>query len=202
MINNLNIPRPNEVIDLLEAERPNATVYDTNVWRVVSEGRDPLTGYAAGGRWDDGTFDVLYTATEADGASAEAAFHAMRGNPVAPSKPKKMLFELNIEVSDVLDLSSTDFLRELGADLIQYGKLQYAEKDVEYPSLQQISEVAHFVGFRAILVPNARWACENLIVFTKRIKPEQISIVGEPKILNINEWYNDNATSSAKVRTI
>ena len=61
-------PRDRVLIDALEPATP--TPFEGTVWRVVREGRDVLQGSAYGGRWDDGTFDVLYTSAMADGATA------------------------------------------------------------------------------------------------------------------------------------
>ena len=48
---------------------------DAEVWRVVADGRDPVLGSPSLSRWCDGTFDVLYTSLERDGAIAE--IHAL-----------------------------------------------------------------------------------------------------------------------------
>jgi hypothetical protein len=64
--------RDSRLIDALEA-LPARRLTET-VWRVVREGRDPCNCNASGGRWDDETFDVLYTSRERDGAIAEMFF--------------------------------------------------------------------------------------------------------------------------------
>ena len=76
--------RDNTLIDAIEASR--ADEFEGLVWRVVREDRDPTRGSSPGGRWDDGTFDVLYTSLESNGALAELYFHILRGQPVFPSK--------------------------------------------------------------------------------------------------------------------
>jgi hypothetical protein len=56
-----------------------------NLWRVAREGRDAISGAPSVSRWCDGTFDVLYTSMERDGALAEV--HALLSmQPVFPSK--------------------------------------------------------------------------------------------------------------------
>src|SRR5687767_14502597 len=92
--------RDRRLIDALDA-LPR-TRFEGTVWRVAREGRDPLQCSASGGRWDDGSFDVLYTSLERDGAIAEMYFHLMRGQPVFPSKSRYALFELEVTLSEVL----------------------------------------------------------------------------------------------------
>ena len=86
--------RDNTLIDALEAIDP--VTFAGAVWRLVRDGRDPLQCSASGGRWDDGSFDVLYTSMSQAGAVEEMRFHLMRGQPVMPSKVRYRLFELEI----------------------------------------------------------------------------------------------------------
>lgn len=167
--------RDSTLIDALEAlpQRP----FGGTVWRVVSETRDPCQCSAPGGRWDDKTFDVLYTSLEREGALAEMYFHLLRGQPVFPSKLRFKLYELRVELSQVLDLARIDALTALGLDPARYGQLSYDERTAEYPRSQEIAEVAHFLDTDGLLVPSARRACSNLVVFCDRAKPDAIDIV-------------------------
>ena len=135
-------PRPQALVDAIEAEIP--TGYKGTVWRVVTDGIDVLRSGRSGGRWDDGSFDVLYTSCERDGALAEAWFHASKGQPIIPSKISKRIYRIKAELNRVLDLSTEGKLAALGVNMAAYGRLSYANKDQEYPSLQQIGEAVHF----------------------------------------------------------
>ncbi len=104
-------PRPKALLDALAARSPSR--FSGRVWRVVTDGYDPLRPSRAGGRWDDGTFDVLHTSRERDGALAEAWFHISRGQPIIPSKPRKRLFQIEAELGRVLDLSGEGVLADL-----------------------------------------------------------------------------------------
>src|SRR4051812_34275875 len=138
MPNRRLLPRSNKLIDAIDArERKLLT---RRVWRVVRDGYDVLRGSRAGGRWDDGTFDVLYTSAESDGAIAERYFHLARGQPVIPSRPKYSVHAIEISLSQVLDLSDFNALTGLGVDREKYGALSYVERHQEYPSTQQIAE--------------------------------------------------------------
>ena len=139
--------------------------FDGTAWRVVKEGRDPLAASRSGGRWDDGTFDVLYTSEARDGAVAEARFYLMRGQPVAPSKPIYELYELHLALTQSLRLVDLAALRALGVNTDQYGKAHYEQRNTEYPRTQEVGEAAHFLGFDGLQVPNARHDCLNIVLF-------------------------------------
>ncbi|MFG1360787.1 RES family NAD+ phosphorylase [Xanthobacter pseudotagetidis] len=171
--------RPKALLDAIEAEV--ARPFTGSVWRVVTNGYDPLRPGPAGGRWDDGTFDVLYTSTARDGALAEAWFHASQGQPVVPSKPRKRLHRLEAALERTLDLTG-DRLAALGVNMAAYGRLSYIQRREEYPRLQQIAEAAFFYEYEAIVVPNARWPASNVVVFTENAKPAQIAVVGDEAV--------------------
>ena len=155
---------------------------------MVTDGLDPLRPGRAGGRWDDGSFDVLYTSTERDGALAESWFHTAKGQPLVPSKITKRLFEIEAELERVLDLSSAGKLASFGVNMATYGRLNYLRRTGEYPTLQQIAEAAYFFEFEAIIVPNARWPASNVVIFTERTRPSQISIVGSEPV-DLTVWH-------------
>lgn len=179
-------PRPKALIDAIGVEAP--TAFSGVVWRVVTEGLDALRPARAGGRWDDGTFDVLYTSSERDGAIAESWFHAAKGQPLMPSKIKKRVFQIEAYLDRALDLSGAGKLASLGVNMENYGRLAYSGRTEEYPTLQQIAEAAHFYEYEAIVVPNARWPASNVVVFTERTRPGQLSILGSEPV-NLNDWY-------------
>ncbi|TIX45632.1 MAG: RES domain-containing protein, partial [Mesorhizobium sp.] len=80
--------------DLLDALDAHAGVsFEGEVWRCVREEREPLQGYPSRARWDPGTFDVLYTSLEREGALEEIHFHLSR-QPVFPSKIRSVLHRI------------------------------------------------------------------------------------------------------------
>ncbi|MGH7076072.1 MAG: RES family NAD+ phosphorylase [Stellaceae bacterium] len=167
-------PRDSRLIDALEAFTHES--FEAAVWRVVREGRDPTQCSAAGGRWDDRTFDVLYTSLDRDGAIAEMHFHLMRGQPVFPSRVGYGLYALKARLKAMLRLPTLDALGKLGLDAARYGQLTYNERNAEYPRPQEIAEVAHFLDCDGILVPSARWPCANLVLFCDRLPPDAIEV--------------------------
>ncbi len=94
-------------------------------------GRDPLIATTPKGRWDDGSFEVLYAALSADAARAEMHFHLTRGQPVYPSSLQIHLHELECDLSEVYVFSSVEALVPLGVNRPDYGKLSYAKLQEE-----------------------------------------------------------------------
>jgi RES domain-containing protein len=180
--------RDSTLIDALEAVP--STSFEGTVWRVVREGRDVLQGSAYGGRWDDGTFDVLYTSERAGGAIAEMYFHLARGQPVIPSKVLYRLYELRVGMQAALRLADLPALAALGVDTARYGALSYFERVQEYPRPQEIAETAHFVGFDGLIVPSARFACLNIVLFCERIPPEAAEVTRDHGPIHWDDWRN------------
>lgn len=178
--------RDNAVLDAVEAIPP--TAYSGTVWRAVAEGRDPLVCGRPGGRWDDGTFDVLYTSLDREGSQAEMYFHLKRGQPVFPSKIRYELYELRITLERSLRFVDVSALMAFGVSPTAYGRLSYEERDVEYPRTQEIGEVAHFLDYDGLIVPNARWPCQNVVLFGDRSPPEHREIVQRHGLIDWKAW--------------
>ena len=183
--------RDNALIDALEAFP--AVPFAGPVWRVVREGRDVLAGSAVGGRWDDATFDVLYTSQAGDGAVAEMHFHLTRGQPVVPSRVAYRLHELKVAMARTLHLADLDAIAALGVDTSRYGTLSHAERGQEYPRTQEIAETAHFVGFDGMVVPNARWHCLNVVLFCDRLAPADAEVVADHGPIDWAAWRKATA---------
>jgi RES domain-containing protein len=178
--------RDNKLIDALERIEP--VEFCGTIWRVVREGRDALTPSAAGGRWDDGTFEVLYTSRAADGAAAEVHYHLSRGQPVFPSRIRHRLYELNLAAKKALVLPDLHAIARLGVDTARYGALSYNERQQEYPRTQEVAETAHFIGFEILVAPNARWSCMNAILFWDRIGPDECEVARDHGPIDWKKW--------------
>lgn len=177
-------PRDIRLIDALDG-RVGVSV-DEVVWRIAREERDPTSCGASGGRWDDTTFEVLYTSRTREGSLAEMLFHLRAGQPLVPSRLRFSLHEIRIRLLNVLDLSSLRALEDLGIDRAKFGKLSYSEKDTEYPRSQDIAEVAYFHGHDGLLVPSARSSAINLVVFCDRADPDQMEAVRDHGVVDWN----------------
>ncbi|SUC82729.1 Uncharacterized conserved protein [Pannonibacter phragmitetus] len=182
--------RDSALIDAIEALPP--VQFEGTVWRVVRKGRSPVDCARSGGRWDDGTFDVLYTSQQRDGAIAEMYFHLGRGQPVFPSKVEYGVHELDVKLDNALQLVDLGALQRLGLDTSRYGQLSYDRACDEYPRSQDIAEAAHFLEFDGLIVPSARWDCMNVILFCDRVPPGAMEIAADHGLVNWPGWIKAN----------
>lgn len=179
-------PRDNHLLDAVEALPREA--WSGPVWRVVREGRDPTQCSAVGGRWDDRSFEVLYTSTHADGARAEMFFHLSRGQPVIPSQVRYGLHELRVVLDACVSIASLEVLAGLGLKTSGFGQLSYSERQLEYPRTQEVAEAAHFHGRDGLFVPSARSAHPNLVVFCGVAGPAAVEIERDHGTVDWNSW--------------
>lgn len=179
-------PRDNRLLDAVEALPRHP--WSGSLWRVVRQGRDPMQCSAVGGRWDDRSFEVLYTSIHADGARAEMHFHLSRGQPVIPSQVRYGLHELGASLEACLRIESLDVLASLGVKTGIFGQLSYSERQLEYPRSQEIAEAAHFHGCDGLLVPSARSPHRNLVVFCGVAGPGALDIVEDQGIIDWDAW--------------
>ena len=170
-------PRDPALLDALDAF--HKVPYTGETWRVVRAGRDPLQGSAPGGRWDPTLFDVLYTSLAPDGAVAEVHFHLSR-QPVFPSKIKFGLHRITVRTAKTLRLRNLEAMVPLGVDKARY-------REILYERTQAIGDAAYFLGFDSIIAPNARWSCNNLILFTDQVAPANLQII-ESSEINWTDW--------------
>lgn len=155
------------LLDQIDAHE--GVAFTGDVWRIVRADRDVLQGYPAAARWDPGTFDVLYTSLERDGALAEIHFHLSR-QPVFPSKLRSVLYRLRVTTQRTLKIADLAALKALGISRETYASLSYER-------CQEIGDAAQFLGFDGILAPSARWPCQNLVLFVDRFDPDDLQLV-------------------------
>jgi len=151
----------------------------TKVWRVTWASRDPLAGGVGGGRWSPpNQFEALYTSLEADGALAEAYYHLSRA-PVFSSSSMK-INQIAVKLDSVLTLD-IKLLNQLGiVDLLA--------SRIDVRLTQPISEATHLLDHQGLLVPSARYDCNNLIVFMDRIDTEKQLKVLKTEDVNWPAW--------------
>jgi hypothetical protein len=170
-------PRDPALLDALDAFK--RVPYAGETWRAVRSGRDPVQGSASGGRWDPASFDVLNTSLDPHGAVAELHFQLSR-QPVFPSRIRYGLHRITVSTAKTLRLRNLNAMVPLGVDPARYREILYAPT-------QAIGDAAYFLGFDSIIAPNARWSCENLILFTDQIAPVDLEII-ESSEINWAEW--------------
>lgn len=142
------------------------------VWRVAREGRDPLLGAASRSRWCGGSFDVLYTSFERDGARAEV-YAYLSLQPVFPSRIR--WFDHHIEAATDRTLSFADLTA-----LARFGIEAAAYRERDYSGTQPIADAAFFLGFDGLIAPSARWNCQNLVLFTDQIEAHKLALANKP----------------------
>lgn len=173
---NLGAIRDQSLLDALETVP--AVPFEAIVWRSVRTGQDPLVCGRPGGRWDDGTLDVLYTSETRGGAVAERRFHLYQGQPFPPSKVRYELFELSVSLKAVMSFPSLDALAGIGLATEGYGRLTYLRRQQEYPRSQEVAEACAFLGADGLRVPSARDLSQsNLIVYCEQSSEMEKAIV-------------------------
>jgi len=151
-----------DLLDRLSAFAPIR--FDDVVFRATRLGLDALTGSYAGGRWAPrDSAQVLYTCREREGALAEMAFHLAQLTP-RPSKPV-MVHRLRATTRATIRLLRADFTG-LGLDPGDY-------EAVNYGRTQAIGAAVAFLDCDGLLVPSARWTCENLVIFMDNHRLEE-----------------------------
>jgi RES domain-containing protein len=160
---------------------------------VVREGRDPLEGGRSASRWCNGTFDVLYTSLQRDGAIAEIEA-LLSLQPVFPSRIAFQVHRVSISVQQSLHLTDLPSLAKLGVDVDRYREREYAQT-------QRIADAAYFLGFDGLLVPSARWACTNAFLFTERIAPACLALEEtEANSIDWQDWRRRNRAGTRPAR--
>lgn len=157
-----------------DAHRPPLSAV---VFRVVREGLDPLatTGsLRAGGRFNPpNEFGALYTSLEATTAAQEVA-RGLRQRGVDPNQFPKgawWVYELEVKLESVLDLTDADVLQKSG---LQRDSLTGSDLN----ATRAIAAEARQRGYQALLVPSAAASgFKNLVIF-----PDKAS--ARPKVLS------------------
>ena len=163
------------LIDAIEAL--GTSPWSGNIFRSCKHGRDVLQGSASRGRWDDGSFDVLYTSLSLTGSIEEMRFHLGRGQPIIPDKPIYKVHEISAELSKVISIEDTAMLDRLGVDLAKFGRASYHHHQGEYSRTQELGSVAHFLDADGLLVPSARSNSKNLVIFCDQIVESSLRVI-------------------------
>src|SRR6266700_7812518 len=112
-------------LELLDAiDKLARSVFEGQAWRVVRETRDVLQAARVGARWDPGTFDVLYTSLDRNGALEEVYFHLSR-QPVFPSI-QFQIHRIRVRARKILRMDQMPLLQQLRVDVPNYANLDYS----------------------------------------------------------------------------
>jgi RES domain len=148
------------ILDALDAIDPRP--FAGEVWRVARKDREALRGSSTHGRWSpNGEFEVLYTSLERDGALAEIGYR-LSLEPIWPSRLQHEIHRIEVRTEKTLQIADLGLLQSLGVDIAEY-------QSFNYEATQAITAAAHFLAFDGLLVPSARAACTNLVLFVERV---------------------------------
>ena len=147
------------ILDALDTM--DAVPFDGTVWRIVRTGLEPTRGSAASGRWSPGgSVEVLYTSQEREGALSEIGYR-LSLEPVWPSRIQHEIYAISAKGERCLRFADIASLGPLGVDVPRY-------ESFDYDATQTLAAAAHFLEFDGLIVPSARHASANLVVFMDR----------------------------------
>lgn len=105
---------------------------------------------------------VLYTSLAREGALAELSFHLGQLEP-GPSKP--------IQIAH-LRAEAGRTLRLVRADPTALAIDEELAEAPNYARTQMVGDAVEWLGLDGLIVPSARWSCENLFLFTGNRRPD------------------------------
>lgn len=174
------------ILDALEAIDPEP--FEGEVWRVTRKGRDAVRGSSAHGCWSPhGASEVLYTSLEREGALAEIGYR-LSLEPVWPSRIEHEIHAIDVRTERSLRLPDVRSLSALGVDIARYETFDYA-------ATQAVASAAHFLEFDGLLVPSARHASLNLVLFLDRLGPSGHLEVRETQAVDWASWRKSRGRS-------
>lgn len=161
----------------------NTIQFDDDVFRATAQIIDPLVPTRNGGRWiPRDECPVLYTSCEREGALAEISYHLAQHTPL-PSKP--------ISLHNI-SITTQRAVRLIIADLEQLGVEKGMYDTVNYQKTQQIGSAVNFLGYDGLIVPSARWNCENLVIFSDNHSLENDLKVLDSEVVDWKLWAKKN----------
>lgn len=163
------------------------------VFRATRQNLEPLASSQSAGRWMPASVtSILYTSFERNGALAEVAYHWAQLSPV-PTKPA-LVTRLGVRTHQTLKLLRTN-LSELG---VSVNDEQYTSP--LYNRTQEIGAAVHFLGCDGLIVPSARWRCDNLVLFTDCIPDlTQQLVVVDSEVVDWLAWSRTHMPSQPHV---
>lgn len=164
-----------EQLSALATER-----FDGEVFRATRASLDPLAPSTSGGRWAPRgdarqQVPVLNTSLKREGALAETSYHWGQLTP-RPSKPA-VVHRLGVATDRTLRLLRAD-LERLGVEMTEFAGRGHRRT-------QEIGAAVAFLDHDGLIVPSARWDCENLVIFTDNHKlSNEVAVIASEEV----EW--------------
>lgn len=126
-----------------------------------------------GGRWNlPGSFAVIYAAPDLETVDAEFDRAVRRARLSREQLRPRQLATLRLDLRNVLDLRDEAVLQILGL-----AREELVQDDVTLPQL--LGDVAHDVGYEAVLAPSAASSGDVIAIFPDNRLPESsLEVVG------------------------
>jgi RES domain-containing protein len=113
-----------------------------------------------GARWNPPEVPAIYTSLSREGVLAEAEYQISM-EPVRPSV-RRTVYEIEVTLSSVLDLSSTNLLKRCGLSLADVASTDHAK-------CQVVGGAVEHLGHDGLLVLSARGPkATNLVIYPNR----------------------------------
>jgi RES domain-containing protein len=129
--------------------------FDGRVWRHMFNDHPPELANTRGARWNPSGTAAIYTSLEPDTALAEGQ-HAMDIQPVRPKPRRRVLYEIQVTLQAVLDLTNG-----------RYAEVGLTDEDLDsddFAACQRVGGAAAWLGYDGLLVPSARAEGGNIVI--------------------------------------
>jgi RES domain-containing protein len=126
------------------------------VYRHMLGGYPPERPNTRGARWNPPQVAAIYTSLDRATALAEAEYRL--GLEPFRLRTERKIYTISVKLHEVLDLGRRDVLESLG---IKRSDLE----GLDFSGCQKVGGAAQWLGYDGLLVPSARSAGINLVIF-------------------------------------
>lgn len=147
---------------LLDALEDSIDPWEGECWRYVIGTSDPLRPNSRGARWNPPGVEALYFSTSQEGAESE--LRSMLERQPVPTRRPLQGYKFEIRINRAVDI------RSAGLDEVGFGTAAMISEDWSTP--RRIGAAADWLGVAGLIVPSARHATPNLVLFVNRLEPE------------------------------
>ena len=149
-----------ETVEALERIKPAS--WEGIVFRHMFASFPPERENTRGARWNPAETSAIYASLDRDVVIAEADYY-IGLQPVRP-RARRVVYRIKVALNSVLDLSDSTTLSKVGLDGEPIASIDHSE-------CQQIGGAVEWLDHDGLLVPSARAAGVNLVIFPNRKKP-------------------------------
>ena len=160
-----------KVLEALESKPWGGTV-----WRHMFGDNPPTRENRLGARWNPAGVPAIYVSLNRGTALAEGEYAAA----IQSLRPtvKRAIYKLLVRLGKVLDLSSRSVLHELGINEPELA-------NVDHTDCQRIGGAVEWLEHDGLLVPSARSAGGNLVIFTRKRGPDAYFEIIDSEVLKL-----------------